>query len=314
MARGRHVFPILGNRHPRPFGNKYRRTGGAFTRYLKQELTMPEASEPLVQLAGSERAPLPGAAPAGRLDTAERAELTLVLRRRAEIPADIVEGPTVLTGDQLAERYGADPADVNLVRRTLTGLGLEITAVHPASRRIKVAGPLGQLSGVFGAELRQVSRPPRQPHVDFPASSPHALACGGTKLLADAATGVISSEVVWPDPDAPVLRGSAGHPGVRLPRHHQREQRRLRGRTRLGCLLGPGQPRRHRAAEPPPGLGAAALGRQDGGMAVAGAAAFPVREKQVRTRVAFRELAAGRPAGRQDAAPRRNAGVVLLLA
>ena len=53
---------------------------------------MPEESEPLVQLAGSERAPLPGVAPAGRLDTSERAELTLVLRRRAEIPADIVEG------------------------------------------------------------------------------------------------------------------------------------------------------------------------------------------------------------------------------
>jgi kumamolisin len=33
--------------------------------------------------------------------------------------------------------------------------------------------------------------------VDFPASSPHALACGGTKLLADPSTGTISSEVVW---------------------------------------------------------------------------------------------------------------------
>src|SRR5208282_1832584 len=36
-----------------------------------------------------------------------------------------------------------------------------------------------------------------QVHVDFPASSPHALACGGTKLIADPSTGVISSEVVW---------------------------------------------------------------------------------------------------------------------
>jgi kumamolisin len=120
---------------------------------------MPEQSEPLVQLAGSERAPLPDVAPAGQLDTSERAELTLVLRRRAEIPAAIVEGPTVLTGDQLAERYGADPADVDLARRTLAGLGLEITAVYPASRRIKVAGTLGELSSVFGAELRQVSSP-----------------------------------------------------------------------------------------------------------------------------------------------------------
>ena len=36
-----------------------------------------------------------------------------------------------------------------------------------------------------------------QPHVDFPASSPGALACGGTTLMADSSTGVISSEVVW---------------------------------------------------------------------------------------------------------------------
>ena len=35
-----------------------------------------------------------------------------------------------------------------------------------------------------------------QVHVDFPASSPNVLACGGTKLLASSATK-ISSEVVW---------------------------------------------------------------------------------------------------------------------
>ena len=36
-----------------------------------------------------------------------------------------------------------------------------------------------------------------QQHVDFPASSPYALGCGGTKLLADPATGTVTSEVVW---------------------------------------------------------------------------------------------------------------------
>jgi kumamolisin len=35
-------------------------------------------------------------------------------------------------------------------------------------------------------------------HVDFPASSPHALACGGTRLAASAAQ-TIASEVVWND-------------------------------------------------------------------------------------------------------------------
>ncbi|MFF1572924.1 protease pro-enzyme activation domain-containing protein [Leifsonia sp. NPDC058292] len=36
-----------------------------------------------------------------------------------------------------------------------------------------------------------------KPHVDFPASSPHALACGGTRLAADASTGTVQSETVW---------------------------------------------------------------------------------------------------------------------
>jgi kumamolisin len=115
-----------------------------------------DESQPLVQLPGSERAPLADATPAGQLDTAERAELTLVLRRRAELPAEIVEGPTVLTSDELAERYGADPADVALVRQTLASDGLAVTAVHPATRRIKVAGTLGELSRTFGVTLQQV--------------------------------------------------------------------------------------------------------------------------------------------------------------
>jgi kumamolisin len=49
------------------------------------------------------------------------------------------------------------------------------------------SGDNGSSDGVSGGGV----------HVDFPASSPHALACGGTKLLADPSTGVISSEVVW---------------------------------------------------------------------------------------------------------------------
>jgi kumamolisin len=120
---------------------------------------MPDETHPLVRLPGSERAPLPEATPAGPLDTSERAEVTLVLRRRAGLPAALVAGPTVLTSDELAEGYGADPADVGLVRQVLTGLGLEVTGVHPASRRITAAGSIGELSRTFGVTLRQVSSP-----------------------------------------------------------------------------------------------------------------------------------------------------------
>jgi kumamolisin len=118
---------------------------------------MPEGS--LVQLAGSERASLPDVTETAPLDISQRAEVTVIIRRRAELPAEIVAGPTVLTSEELAERYGADPADVDLVRRELTSRGLEITAVHPVTRRIKVAGTLGDLSSAFGTTLRLVSSP-----------------------------------------------------------------------------------------------------------------------------------------------------------
>jgi len=120
---------------------------------------MPDESGSLVRLAGSERAPLPDVTDTAPLDTRERAEITLVLRRRAELPEEIVAGPTVLSSDELAQQYGADPADVDLVRRELGSRGLEVTAVHPVTRRVKVAGTLGDLSSAFGTTLRQVSSP-----------------------------------------------------------------------------------------------------------------------------------------------------------
>jgi kumamolisin len=41
--------------------------------------------------------------------------------------------------------------------------------------------------------------PDGKSHADFPASSPHALACGGTSLRVDTATGAVSAETVWND-------------------------------------------------------------------------------------------------------------------
>ena len=123
---------------------------------------MPDESGSLVRLAGSERASLPDVTQTAPLNTQERAEITVVLRRRAELPAEIVAGPTVLSTAELAGGYGADPADVDLVSRELTSRGLEVTAVHAATRRVKVAGSLGDLSSAFGTTLRQVSSPDPQ--------------------------------------------------------------------------------------------------------------------------------------------------------
>jgi len=120
---------------------------------------MPDKSGSSVRLSGSERGSLPDVTDTAPLNTRERAEVTLVLRRRAELPEEIVVGPTVLSSDELAERYGADPDDVDLVSRELGRRGLEVTAVHAVTRRVKVAGTLGDLSSAFGTTLRQVSSP-----------------------------------------------------------------------------------------------------------------------------------------------------------
>src|SRR5260370_35100495 len=125
---------------------------------------MPDESGSLVQLAGSARGSLPDVTDTAPLDTQERAEITVVLRRRAELPAEIVEGPTVLSHAELGEGYGADPADVDRVSRGLTSRGLEATEVHPATRRVKGAGSLGDLSSRFGTTLRPVSIPDTSGH------------------------------------------------------------------------------------------------------------------------------------------------------
>lgn len=112
-----------------------------------------------VPLPGSERAPAPEAREIGPLDGSSRLTITLVLRRRAELPRDLIEGPSTISRQELGARYGADPADIDLVRRVLSRYGLEVTEGSPESRQMKVSGSIDQLCDVFGARLIRVSSP-----------------------------------------------------------------------------------------------------------------------------------------------------------
>jgi kumamolisin len=113
-----------------------------------------------VPVPGSRRAAaLPHAEESGALDDAERLETTLVLRRRTPLPPDLVTGPATVTRTEFADRYGADPADVEAVRTALTRHGLEIVSVDRASRRIVVGGPLATQAEVFGTRLSRMSAP-----------------------------------------------------------------------------------------------------------------------------------------------------------
>ena len=108
------------------------------------------------------------------------------------------------------------------------GLGVTVTAA---------AGDGGSTDGVDDG----------QQHVDFPASAPHALACGGTALQATG--GQITGETVWNDTGD----GSHGRRrehrvrAAQLPERRRRPGERRHRPVREG---GPGCGRRRRPARP----------------------------------------------------------------
>jgi kumamolisin len=118
---------------------------------------MPDDS--FVVLPGSERAPLPGAERIGDVDASERIEVTVVTRRRAEIPRDSLGVPVRRTKAQLEQQHGANPADLALVTSTLSRFGLEVTSQDPGTRRVSVAGSVPALATAFGAQLSVVASP-----------------------------------------------------------------------------------------------------------------------------------------------------------
>lgn len=86
----------------------------------------------------------------------EHLEVSLILRRRAELPADLVHGPDIVSRDQLARRYGAAPADAARVHEVMAAAGLEVLETDLGSRRLRVAGRAGPLANLFGTELTVV--------------------------------------------------------------------------------------------------------------------------------------------------------------
>jgi len=103
---------------------------------------MPE----FIPLPGSDLPELPGAQPSGTLDPNAEITVTLVLRRRAEIPEELITGSQTITRAELAERYGASPGDIELALSVLAGYGLLVTAIYPGSRRLEVTGTISRLS------------------------------------------------------------------------------------------------------------------------------------------------------------------------
>ncbi|WP_326957360.1 hypothetical protein [Amycolatopsis sp. NBC_01286] len=102
-----------------------------------------------VALPGGVRRALPRAAASSR----RRVTVTLVLRRRSSIPDQLIAGPGTLGRDLFAERYGADPVDVEIVRAALADLGLEVGESDLGTRSVVVSAQVRTLVRVLGPRL-----------------------------------------------------------------------------------------------------------------------------------------------------------------
>jgi kumamolisin len=80
-------------------------------------------------------------------------QLTLLVRRRAALPRWLLESPAVVSREDLARQYGADPKDLALVEDVLSRLGLRVNATDAGSRQVTVQGTLTALTRVFGTTL-----------------------------------------------------------------------------------------------------------------------------------------------------------------
>ena len=153
----------------------------------------------LVPLPGSERTQLSNVQSAGQLNDSETITVTLVLRRRAHMPAALVVGPETVTHEELDAQYGAETDDIALVTSTMTELGLTVTDTHQGSRRMMVSGTIAALSAAFGTTLTLVT----SPRLGGTGQATHRYRSGGLSVPA-ALAGVVTA-VLGLD-DRPVAR------------------------------------------------------------------------------------------------------------
>jgi kumamolisin len=118
-------------------------------------------------MAGSDRAEVSGSqrelvstdSRIGDVDLTEEIEVTVYLRPRADtgwVDQDAQLPPaqrSPVSRQAWAERYGADPRDIEAVRRFASEHGLAVTGVDSARRAVTIHGTVGAIAAAFEAQL-----------------------------------------------------------------------------------------------------------------------------------------------------------------
>ena len=110
-------------------------------------------------VAGSKRVPLPGARALGRANPHTTIDVSLKLRRKAEI-ADLTGRPAAtMSREELAEKYGASADDIDKVVQAFQKLGLKRVEANAATRTVRLSGTIEQMENAFGVKLFDYAHP-----------------------------------------------------------------------------------------------------------------------------------------------------------
>ena len=129
---------------------------------------MPEIPANYRRLKGSERRPAPGFRRIGPADPGETLSVTIRVRRRPDaqpLPdqADWAATPPgqrkYLLRDDFAQRYGASPADLELVERFATDHHLKVIESNTARRIVILSGTVEQMNSAFAVDLGRYESP-----------------------------------------------------------------------------------------------------------------------------------------------------------
>ena len=114
-------------------------------------------------LTGSERTPLNDAKSLGKADPTERLEVTVLVRRRA---ADALREhvkklhahkgrPEHLRREEFAQKYGAEPGDIQAVKKFAGSHSLAVVQEDSARRTVVLSGTVAHFNRAFGVDLQR---------------------------------------------------------------------------------------------------------------------------------------------------------------
>jgi kumamolisin len=113
-----------------------------------------------VEIAGSQRELVPSHPRIGDVDLTEQIAVTVYLRPRADtgwVDQEAQLPPaqrSAVSRNEWAERYGADPRDIEAVKQFASEHGLTVTGVDSARRAVAISGSVSDVTAAFEAQLQ----------------------------------------------------------------------------------------------------------------------------------------------------------------